>query len=386
MARGRGPRRRRIDARRPFRAPGRLDRHRRMAGKGGARNRGVARDGVGDRRRAHRRAAGAALRRRGDRSGPALAPAVGCARHRRLRGGHAAGRAAQALARRAAGRLPHGVRLLVHGLRDRRRHRRQDGASGARDRRAGRRRQLPDAELGDRDLGHARHEARHRRAGQPRLRLHPSAAAGGGRRRLQQPVRRLRAGFARNARDRLRGACARSRRAGRARGHRSPSSRQRSPAPAPPIARTSWSSTPIPCAPPRRAAGGGRWAYRKSPQRTRCAPRGASSSAANDCRGPDGRAHRHQPDFVDQRRSSGAGRRDAARDGADRGQGDRLRGLRARQQVSAPTRGTAGGARAAWSRVRVRLVFGTTGARDRGRRNRVGRVASRICSPRTARR
>ena len=76
------------------------------------------------------------------------------------------------------------------------------------------------------------------------------------------------------------------------------------------------------------------------------------------------RAHRHQPDFVDQRRPAGAGRRDAARDGADRRQGDRLRGLRARQQVSARARGAARGARAARPRLRVRLVFGAPRARD----------------------
>ena len=44
------------------------------------------------------------------------------------------GRAAQAVAHRDAGRLPHGVRLLVHGLRDRRRPRREDGAARARGR------------------------------------------------------------------------------------------------------------------------------------------------------------------------------------------------------------------------------------------------------------
>ena len=72
-------------------APGRLD----GAARRGRRRRRAKRDawrddGVGDRRRARGRAAGAALRRRGDRRGPALAPAVGGARHRRLRGGHAA--------------------------------------------------------------------------------------------------------------------------------------------------------------------------------------------------------------------------------------------------------------------------------------------------------
>ena len=54
---------------------------------------------------------------------------LGRARHRRLRRGNAARRAAQALAHGDAGRLPHGIRLLVHGLRNRRRARRQDGAS-----------------------------------------------------------------------------------------------------------------------------------------------------------------------------------------------------------------------------------------------------------------
>ncbi len=229
-----------------------------------------------NRRRARGRAAGAALRRRGDRRGPALASAIGGARHRRVRGGHAARRAAQALARRAAGRLSHGIRLLLHGLRDRRRHRRQDGASGARGRRDGRRRQLPDAELGDRDLGDARHEARHRRAGQPRLRLHPPAAAGRAAARASTTCS--------TTACRARPACPRSTsRRTRARSARwpstwtrSPSSRRRSRGPARPIARTSSSSTPIPCAPPRRAAGGGRSAFRKSPQRTRCAPRAPS--------------------------------------------------------------------------------------------------------------
>ena len=82
------------------------------------------------------------------------------ARHRRLRGGHAAGRAAQAVAHGGARRLSRRIRLLVHGLRDRRRPRREDGAAGARGHRDGRRRQLSDDELRDRDLGDARREAR----------------------------------------------------------------------------------------------------------------------------------------------------------------------------------------------------------------------------------
>ena len=70
------------------------------------------------------------------------------------------GRAAQALAHVGAGRLPRRVRLLVHGLRDRRRARREDGAARPRGRRDGRRRQLPDAQLRDRDVGDARPQAR----------------------------------------------------------------------------------------------------------------------------------------------------------------------------------------------------------------------------------
>ena len=46
-------------------------------------------------------------------------------RHRRVRRRHAAGRAAQALAHGGARRLSHRIRLLVHGLRDRRRPRRR---------------------------------------------------------------------------------------------------------------------------------------------------------------------------------------------------------------------------------------------------------------------
>ena len=74
------------------------------------------------RRRGHRRAGEgrqhAALRRAGDRRGAA----GGDGEHRRhVRRRHHAGRAAGALAG-GQGRLPHGVRLLLHGLRGRRRH------------------------------------------------------------------------------------------------------------------------------------------------------------------------------------------------------------------------------------------------------------------------
>ena len=160
---------------------------------------------------------------------------------------------------------------------------------------------------------------------------------------------------------------------------RSRSSRRRSRGRAPPSARTSWSSTPIRCGRPRRAAGGGKSACPRCRSRRRCAPRAPSTSTANGFRDRDEgrhelrRAHRHQSDLVDQRRPAGAGRRDAARDGAFRRQGDRLRRLRARQQVSARAGGAARGARAARARVRLRLVFGTSRAARSTTRSRRSR-------------
>ena len=142
-----------------------------------------------------------AVGRRGDRRGAARGQAE---RHRGRRVGRPAGRTAQAVAVRRAGRLSPGIRLFLHGLRDRRRHRREDGRPGARGRRHARRRLIPDDEFGDRDLRHDGPEADHRAAGQSRLRLHQPAAARDRRRELQQPA------AARQARDpagdRLRGA------------------------------------------------------------------------------------------------------------------------------------------------------------------------------------
>lgn len=162
--------------------------------------------------RAHARA-GAAVRRRRDRRRAALGARFGRARHRRVRGGHAARRAAQAVARGGAGRLSRRIRLFVHGLRDRGRARREAREARARGDRDGRRRQLSDDEQRDRDVGDARREADRRGARQPRLRLHQPAAAGVRRRAVQQPVRRLRARPARRAAHRFRRARARARRA-----------------------------------------------------------------------------------------------------------------------------------------------------------------------------
>ena len=113
-----------------------------------------------------------------------------------------------------ARRLSPRVRLLLHGLRDRRRPRREDGAARARGRRDGRRRQLPDDEFRDRDLGHARHQAHHRRARQPRLSAASTACSA-------PPAARASTTCSRDAehetlpRDRFRGACAQPRRARR---------------------------------------------------------------------------------------------------------------------------------------------------------------------------
>jgi 3D-(3,5/4)-trihydroxycyclohexane-1,2-dione acylhydrolase (decyclizing) len=104
-----------------------------------------------------------------------------------------------ALARVVAWRLPRRIWLLVHGLRDRGRPRRQDGQARAPGDRHRRRRQLSDAQQRDRDLGDAGQEAGHRRARQSRLWLHQPAAAGLRRGGVQQPVRRLRARAGRRA-------------------------------------------------------------------------------------------------------------------------------------------------------------------------------------------
>ncbi len=69
------------------------------------------------------------------------------------------------------------IRLFLHGLRDRRRARRQARRARARGLCAGRRRLLSDDEFRDRDLDPARAEAQHRPARQWRLRLHRPAAA-----------------------------------------------------------------------------------------------------------------------------------------------------------------------------------------------------------------
>jgi 3D-(3,5/4)-trihydroxycyclohexane-1,2-dione acylhydrolase (decyclizing) len=77
----------------------------------------------------------AAVGRAGDRRRPAQRHTRYRARQRFRR---SAGRAAQALAGGAARRLSHGIRLFLHGLRDRRRYRRQACAARSRRRRHGR--------------------------------------------------------------------------------------------------------------------------------------------------------------------------------------------------------------------------------------------------------
>ena len=160
----------------------------------------------------------------------------------RLRLGRTARRIAQALAGRRARLLPSRLWLLDHGLRDRRRARRQDGEAGRGGRRHARRRLLSDDEFRDRDLGHAGPEAHHRRARQFRLRLHQPAADGDRRRQLQQSLE----GYAPSRfcplsiSPRMPRASARSRR----RSPRSPSWKRRWPRRRATTARRSSSSTP----------------------------------------------------------------------------------------------------------------------------------------------
>ena len=140
--------------------------------------------GAGRARRAGRRARAGVGRDGAARVLPGPHPAAGpvgghrrrqrgvpAARRRGVRGRLAARRPAQALADPGPAGLPRGVRLLLHGLRDRRRARRADGLPGPRRLRHGRRRLLPDDGPG---AGHRRPGAHqdHRRAGaEPRLRL-----------------------------------------------------------------------------------------------------------------------------------------------------------------------------------------------------------------------
>ena len=106
------------------------------------------------------------------------------------RGRRHAGRAVHVLAGQAARHLRLRVRLLLHGLRDRRRLGCQDGRPVARRVRHGRRRQLPDDELRHLSLGADRPEADRRRLRQWRLCRHRPAAARQGHPVLQQPARR----------------------------------------------------------------------------------------------------------------------------------------------------------------------------------------------------
>src|SRR6267142_268082 len=134
-------------------------------------------------RHSPRAATSPSLRRRRDRRGPS--------------------RAAQAVADQRPRRISHGVRLLLHGLRDRRRSRREARAARPRGDRDGRGRKLSHVELGDRHLGAAGEEDDRGGAGQPRLRLHQPPPAGDGGRAVQQPSQGLRPVPFRAAGDRL---------------------------------------------------------------------------------------------------------------------------------------------------------------------------------------
>ena len=126
---------------------------------------------------------------RGARRGQPGHPAAG---RRRLRRRLDAGRPAQDVAHPGPQGLPRRVRLLLHGLRDRRRARREDGRPrrrrGPRRRGDGRRRLLPDDGAG---AGHRRPGGRqaHRGAGaEPRLRLDRRAVGVAGLPALRHPL------------------------------------------------------------------------------------------------------------------------------------------------------------------------------------------------------
>ena len=113
---------------------------------------------------------------------------LGADRRRRLRRGRDARRPAQALAHARPEGLPRRVRLLVHGLRDRRRARRQAGRAGAGGLRPRRRRLLPDALERARHRGPGRAEADDRARRQPRLQLDRLALALARHRRLRHAL------------------------------------------------------------------------------------------------------------------------------------------------------------------------------------------------------
>ncbi len=80
-------------------------------------------------------------------------------------------RPADALARAGPEAVPRRVRLLLHGLRDRRRARREDGRPGTRGLRPRRRRVVPDDGPGDRHRGLRGHQAGARDRAEPRVLL-----------------------------------------------------------------------------------------------------------------------------------------------------------------------------------------------------------------------
>ena len=113
--------------------------------------------------------AGSAHPELGHRSGQR---AVRPDRRGRLRGRLDAGRSAQAVADPGPEGLPRRVRLLLHGLRGRRRSRRAAGLPGPGRVRDGRRRLVPDDGHRARHRGAGGHQDHHGAGAEPRLRLH----------------------------------------------------------------------------------------------------------------------------------------------------------------------------------------------------------------------
>ena len=93
----------------------------------------------------------------------------GTLRHRGVRCGQLAGGFAQIVAHTTTRRVSHGVRILVHGIRNRGRPGRKNGASRTRCVCARGRRILPHDGAGNRDVNPGRIQTQHRSAGQPRI-------------------------------------------------------------------------------------------------------------------------------------------------------------------------------------------------------------------------
>ena len=261
------------------------------------------------------------------------------------------------------------VRLLLHGVRDCGRTRREDGPARPGGGGDGRRRQLPDDELRAGDLGDARGEDHRGGARQPGVRLHHPPAGSHRRGALQQPARRRAPRGAVSCR--LRGARTGARR-GRGEGGLGRSAGAGDGAGAGRRAVVLHRDRHRPDSrAPKRAATGGTSRCPRCPSGRKCGPRARAtrtpsrdSARATDRDDPPWRqSHR-----VDQRRRPVARRSHLARAVPAGGERDRLRGDREGPPDAHRGACPACGARAAWSRVRLGLALARVARAQRGSR------------------